>query len=42
MIKIYFLFFKYCADVKNCDSFSGYIYIYIYILVANPLDARDN
>ena len=37
---IYFLFFKYCADVENCKSFR--IFGYIYILVANPCDARKN
>ena len=28
---IYFLFFKYYADMENCESFRGFGYIYIYI-----------
>ena len=28
---IYFLFFKYYADMENCESFRGVGYIYIYI-----------
>ena len=30
---IYFLFFKYCADVENCESFKCFSYIYIYIYI---------
>ena len=25
------ILFKYCVDVKNCESFRGFGYIYIYI-----------
>ena len=30
------LFFKYCANVKNCGSFRCFCYIYIYIDQHNP------
>ena len=28
-----FLFFKYCADVKNCGASRGFGFIYIYIYI---------
>ena len=27
------ILFKYCTDVENCESFSGFGYIYIYIYI---------
>ena len=27
------ILFKYCANVKNCESFIGFGYIYIYIYI---------
>ena len=34
---VIYIFFKYCADVENCDASKGFDFIYIYIYIDENL-----
>ena len=41
---VIYIFFKYCADVENCDASKGFgfIYIYIYIFIDKYIFVINN
>ena len=43
-IKVFFyvFYFKYCADVKNCESFKSFDFIYIWVQLMCALKAHIN